>query len=203
MTPSELMKALADAGAPMEAIIIALRALEAKDAEIAARDAAAADKRAKDAERKREERALSRVHGQSTDSPATVQAASAPVSLSLPPNDINSNPPTHTHENNKPARVKGHRLPADWQPTALPADLAAAVALWPLNALERELSRFRDWAASATGPNAIKLDWQAAWRNWVRKAEDEGRYGRNVGKPPGAPPDDLAARILKRQAANA
>jgi len=120
--------------------------------------------------------------------------------LSLPPNEYISTPPTHTPEIIKPARVRGHRLPTDWQPTSLPADLAAAVKFWPSKALDREMSRFRDWAASATGPNAVKLDWQAAWRNWVRKAEDEGRYGRSVG-PPGAVVDDLAARILKRQSA--
>jgi len=51
MTTSELMKAMADAGAPFDAILIAVKALEEKDAEIASREADAAEKRAKDAER--------------------------------------------------------------------------------------------------------------------------------------------------------
>ncbi|NBW44256.1 MAG: hypothetical protein EBR45_01610 [Betaproteobacteria bacterium] len=71
-------------------------------------------------------------------------------------------------------------MPVDWQPQPLAADLTAEVAAWPDGAIQRELARFRDWAASATGPNAIKSDWQAAWRNWVRKAQDEGRYGKPI-----------------------
>lgn len=51
VTTSELMKAMADAGAPFEAILIAVQALEAKDAEIAAREAEIAQKRAGNAER--------------------------------------------------------------------------------------------------------------------------------------------------------
>jgi len=55
---SDLMQAMADAGAPMQAILIAVQALEAKDAEIAARDAVVAGKRAKDAARSAERRSM-------------------------------------------------------------------------------------------------------------------------------------------------
>ena len=176
MKVSELMQAMADAGAPMQAILIAVQALEAKDAEIAARDAEMAEKRAKDAERKRIARA-------STDSPRTVQGCGADIEadpLSRPPNENNSNPPTHTPEKQTPAR-KGHRLPVDWQPAPLTGDVAEAVAAWPDGAIARELARFRDWARAATGPNARKSDWQAAWRNWLRRKIDEGtnQNGRN------------------------
>lgn len=177
MKVSELMQALADAGAPMQAILIAVQALEAKDAEIAARDAEMAEKRAKDAERKRLARA-------STDSPRTVHGCGADIEaapLSRPPNENNSNPPTHTPEKQTPAR-KGHRLPVDWQPAPLTGDAAQAVAGWPPGAEQRELARFRDWAASATGSNALKTNWDAAWRNWIRKAEDDGRYGKQNGR---------------------
>lgn len=78
----------------------------------------------------------------------------------------------------RPKADRGHRLPADWQPEALTGASAAEVAVWPVGAIERELSRFRDWAASATGPNSVKSNWQAAWRNWLKKAQDDGRYGR-------------------------
>lgn len=57
MTTSELMKAMADAGAPFEAILIAIQALDAKDAEILQRDKEQAERRARDAERKRNDRA--------------------------------------------------------------------------------------------------------------------------------------------------
>ncbi|HEX8556429.1 MAG TPA: hypothetical protein VF695_17155, partial [Sphingomonas sp.] len=64
MSVSDLMEAMAAAGAPMEAIVLAVRALEAKDAEIEAR-------RAGDRERKRRQRAGT-VTGQSRDMAVTV-----------------------------------------------------------------------------------------------------------------------------------
>lgn len=126
--------------------------------------------------------------------------SNAVVSLSLPPNEINSNPPTHTREKQTPAR-KGTRLPAEWEPKPLPADLAKATSHWPEKAIPRELSRFRDWAASATGPNAVKSDWDAAWRNWLRKAEDEGRYGKpRLDAAPANDVDPLMRRVLAHKA---
>lgn len=103
------------------------------------------------------------------------ESDAAPLSPS--PKEINSNPHPHTPVNKTPAR-KGHRLPDDWEPKPLTADLAEAVKAWPSGAIERELAKFRDWAASANGPNALKKDWDAAWRNWLRKAEEDGRYAR-------------------------
>lgn len=37
---------------------------------------------------------------------------------------------------------------------------------------EREFKRFRDHWLAASGANARKHDWDAAWRNWCRKAAD-------------------------------
>jgi hypothetical protein len=66
MSISELMQAMADAGAPMEAILIAVKAIEE-------RDAMEADRKAKRAEQKRQERARSAtIDGQSRDCRATV-----------------------------------------------------------------------------------------------------------------------------------
>lgn len=33
-----------------------------------------------------------------------------------------------------------------------------------------ELAKFRDHWTAKTGQDAAKADWQAAWRNWVRRA---------------------------------
>ena len=128
MKVSDLMVAMSEAGAPMAAILIAVRALEERDAQIAARDAEKAGKRAKDAARKKEEREAARrlatdVHGQSMDIPATVHGASVDCpndvqtdpSLSLLPNENISNPTTHTHpEGDTPLARKGHRFPPDF-----------------------------------------------------------------------------------------
>lgn len=128
------------------------------------------ERRAKDAERQRRHRLSRNVTVTECD------VAESPP-LSRPPNENNSNPPTHTPEKQTRAR-KGHRLPIDWEPQPLTGDTGTAVDGWPPGAQERELARFKDWAASASGPNAVKSDWQAAWRNWVRKAHDEGRYAK-------------------------
>ena len=139
-------------------------------ADLAERDGQVAEKRQKDAERQRRHR-----HAVSRDVTVTDGDSVTSPPLSRPPNENISNPTTHTPEKQTPAR-KAHRLPVDWEPLPLTNDAGQAVAGWPPGALERELARFRDWAASASGPNAVKSDWQAAWRNWIRKAHDEGRY---------------------------
>lgn len=103
------------------------------------------------------------------------------VSPSLSPSPLPSpqtpqpTPRPHTHPNTNTRARKGHRLPEDWQPKPLTAALEADLKGVSSGAIERELARFRDWAAGATGPNAVKADWDAAWRNWLRKAYDEGR----------------------------
>lgn len=33
-----------------------------------------------------------------------------------------------------------------------------------------ELAKFRDFWTAKTGADATKADWQATWRNWVRRA---------------------------------
>ena len=87
MPVSELMKAMGEAGAPFEAILIAVRAIEAKDAEIAARDAQAAEKKAKDAARKRS------VRGTSEENPRNVHGNAADVSADIPAGDPLPLPP--------------------------------------------------------------------------------------------------------------
>lgn len=42
-----------------------------------------------------------------------------------------------------------------------------------------ELAKFRDFWTAKTGADATKADWQATWRNWVRRAvESAPRQGR-------------------------
>jgi len=100
MTIAELMEAMAAAGAPLEAIIIAVRAveeagraIEQKEAEIAERDEIVRRKRAIDAERKRNERAEERAkRAASADCPRTVRGRGADSPWTPPPNEIYSNP---------------------------------------------------------------------------------------------------------------
>jgi hypothetical protein len=61
-----------------------------------------------------------------------------------------------------------HRLPENFELTPQRQATAKAEAVNP----EREFARFCDHWRAASGANARKLDWDAAWRNWCRKAGD-------------------------------
>ncbi len=80
-------------------------------------------------------------------------------------------PPIHEQEN-VPKKAKraqanrGCRLPEDFEPDY---DFAIEEGL-PPERVKVEIAKFRDYWRSKAGANATKTDWQATWRNWVRKA---------------------------------
>ncbi len=178
MSLASLVRRMTEAGAPPEAIAIALEEIEAIQATLDAR-------RIADRDRKRAQREWHKsanVTGQSEDSPGTVPPISAArVSLDKetsprPPKEINSIPCVIP-------RAKGwHRLPENWLPRALPLPVQAKVDLWPPGALADELAGFRRWAANAEDKNGKgrKLDWDQAWRNWIARRHDE-RFSRTNG----------------------
>ncbi len=100
----------------------------------------------------------------------SVTSVTPPPSLS-PPNDNNLTPPIPTPVYKT---TRARRLPVDWEPAPLPAQLGAQVSAWRCGMLESEMAKFRDWAASAHGKVALKRDWDAAWRNWLRRNIEEG-----------------------------
>lgn len=46
--------------------------------------------------------------------------------------------------------------------------------------IDDEAGKFRDWFISAPGSRGVKADWEATWRNWVRKAVQD-RAGKRRG----------------------
>lgn len=48
-----------------------------------------------------------------------------------------------------------------------------------------ETAKFRDHWKSAAGPSSQKLDWVAAWRNWLRKAAEYAPRTNGHGRPTG------------------
>lgn len=73
------------------------------------------------------------------------------------------------------AKKRGSRLSEDWV-------LPMAWGVWavengmPEPAVRREADKFRDYWIGRSGATASKLDWQATWRNWVRKwVDDNGK----------------------------
>ncbi len=84
---------------------------------------------------------------------------------------VENQPPIHEQEN-VPKKAKraqanrGCRLPTDFEPDY---DFAIEEGL-PPERVKVEIAKFRDFWKACAGKNAIKRDWQATWRNWVRKA---------------------------------
>ncbi len=120
MKASDLLQAMLDAGAPIEAAMIALRAMEAKDAEIEHR-------RAGDRDRKRRQRAKDMdgtVTGQSRDMDGTVTDEPSLSPAPFPsPQTPQPNPHPHTHpETQTPARVRGDFPKPDWADPQVWAD---------------------------------------------------------------------------------
>lgn len=66
-------------------------------------------------------------------------------------------------------RARGSRLSEDWTPTAEQKRWAEERRPDVDAALEAET--FRNYWASAAGRSAVKMDWGAAWRNWIIKSK--------------------------------
>jgi hypothetical protein len=141
-----------------------------------------AERRARNAHRMRTKRAQ-----------RSAQSEHSPSSLLPPTPPINSPPSIPTESKQTRAGAGAKRLPAEWHPTE--AHWQKARDEWGIadSLLRFETSAFRDhWRASAL-PTARKLDWGAAWLNWIRKLKREQR-GR-------APPQHNGLEAVRRQLA--
>ncbi|WP_409361584.1 hypothetical protein ACRPOS_001025 [Bartonella heixiaziensis] len=98
---------------------------------------------------------------------------------------VENQPSIHEQENipQKAKRAKanqanrGCRLPEDFE---LDYDFAIREGLSP-ERVKVEIAKFRDYWKAKTGKDATKHDWQATWRNWVRKAIEDLEKGKNYG----------------------
>jgi uncharacterized protein YdaU (DUF1376 family) len=73
---------------------------------------------------------------------------------------------------------KGCRLPDDWIPKH--DDWHPARERLGYERAQAELDKFYDYWRGVPGNRGVKLDWDATWRNWVRKAAEQ--------QPRGQPP---------------
>lgn len=81
----------------------------------------------------------------------------------------------------KPKSAGPQPLPADWSPRTEDVQRFAAEGWDALGVVDR----FRDhWAAEAGKPAGKKSDWNAAFRNWVRKSIDFGECPEHIAKAP-------------------
>ena len=63
-------------------------------------------------------------------------------------------------------KSKGARLPDDWFPGPLSQNFLKENP-FSNQALNREFQKFRNYWLAKPGAGAIKLDWNATWRNWL------------------------------------
>ena len=69
-------------------------------------------------------------------------------------------------------KARGTRLGADWTASAADLDYGRNLGI-PEPTLLREAEKFRDFWIAKAGPNGVKLDWPATWRNWIRRVADD------------------------------
>lgn len=79
---------------------------------------------------------------------------------------------------------RGKRLPDGWQPN--PELLAWTSTECPAIDPVYETEKFTDYWRSQAGAKGRKTDWDATWRNWMRKAA-EGKNGRGSNHKPNEP----------------
>ncbi len=73
-------------------------------------------------------------------------------------------------------RKRGTRIPDEFEVTA---EMQAWVEQdCPAVNWRFESAAFVDWAKSATGAKAVKVDWVRAWRNWMREQQRRSKGGR-------------------------
>jgi hypothetical protein len=144
-------------------------------------------KRARDAERKRNQRPSDSV-GQTgkTRNPQD----SADTTPEIPPKK-KSNPPVSpdTLRVSTP-KQRGSRLDPDYQPSENLFNKARENFGLSTEVLKFETEGFRDHFLAQSGPRAVKLDWDRTWMNWMREAKRREKKPRDTVvpfKPTGGP----------------
>lgn len=77
----------------------------------------------------------------------------------------------NTSKPSKSSKARGTRLPDGWQPDQALADWTRANAPAAANSLE--VDRFRDYWTAQPGAKGRKTDWDATWRNWARRCQEQ------------------------------
>lgn len=77
----------------------------------------------------------------------------------------------HTAPAKAGASQHGTRLPDNWVPARSDTNLATEERHSP-EWLTDQLDRFRDYWAGVAGQRGRKVDWDATWRNWIRRSAE-------------------------------
>ena len=104
-----------------------------------------------------------------------------------------------------PTKTKrGSRLPDDWIPARIDTNHAVEAGHDPAW-LGDQLARFRDYWTAQPGAKGSKADWDATWRNWIRRSATDmaprTRTARTMGDLTADDWAAMAARIEERSTA--
>lgn len=155
----------------------AYAALERVVSQLKPVDAAAERRRA--ADRARKSGVIPQNSAESADEPI-------PSKESPPDPHKKLNPSPKETPSKEGSKKRATRIPDGYQPEVI---TATAMGI-PEPRARRESETFVDWAKAAPGQKGVKLDWDAAWRNWCRRVADE------LGcSPPGEAADRQNGRI--------
>ena len=117
-------------------------------------------RRVEQRDRWREVKQKQRLSKVSTKTRVDIVDPSPPDGFPPSPYSTINNPPSLTPSPVKRAQ-RAARLSEDWKPSEFQAEGV-------------ELEKFRDWARSAPGQKGVKADWDATWRNWMRRVREQG-----------------------------
>lgn len=105
-------------------------------------------------------------------------AIAKPIAKPIAVDGSSSSSSSSSSSTTKSSSARGSRLPADWVPSD--SDLAFIRKERPDLDIRGTQGQFFDYWTSLAGQKALKTDWAAAWRNWVRR-QDVGRSGGGGG----------------------
>lgn len=185
---ADMVRKLFEKGVDQEAILIAIEAAEQVMSDAArareeafvsgvlsacpqnSADVSADRRREKDRLRKQDVRRIPQMSADSPQNSADIQ--NAPLSK--------EEKKEVSKQESKRETTRGARLPVGWTPTD--QDWAIACELVGEPKAKTELEKFIDHWKQQPGPKGVKLDWNAGWRNWIRRAS-EYAGGKNGVKP--------------------
>ena len=124
-------------------------------------------------------------------------AASKNKDLEKRPSDHTEPEPEEKEEPNGSSKKRGSRLSPDWRLPKAWGEWAVSEGLDDVS-IRREADKFRDYWISAPAGRSIKRDWQAVWRNWVRKVLDDRRSSPRRGVQSGSSDFGAFGKIPER-----
>lgn len=114
-----------------------------------------------------------------THSEGNAPRARIPLSSHQTPDSGEEIPPSVPPLQKPPPAATGSRLPREW---GLPPEWRSWAVEQGLKTVDAEAERFRDYWLAKAGKDGRKADWQATWRNWVRKAMEQSGGGQQHAK---------------------